>query len=133
MATLDEKQREFLANPFYAVVSTVRDDGSVHNTVVWVDVDDEGVWFNTSIGRAKERHLRNNPNVSVMVVDPANAYRWVSVSGTGRASDRGRRRGHRPPFEQVPRQGLPLPPARRSARHRSGVRPDKVEATGLDG
>ena len=86
MATLDEKQREFLANPFYAVVSTVRDDGSVHNTVVWVDVDDEGVWFNTSIGRAKERHLRNNPNVSIMVVDPANAYRWVSVSGQGELS-----------------------------------------------
>ena len=40
------------------------------------------MWFNTSIGRAKERHLRKNPNVSVMVVDPANAYHWVSVSGT---------------------------------------------------
>jgi PPOX class probable F420-dependent enzyme len=82
VATLDEKQREFLANPYYAVVSTVRDDGSVHNTVVWVDVDDEGLWFNTSIDRAKERHLRKNQNVSIIVVDPANPYKWVSVSGT---------------------------------------------------
>jgi PPOX class probable F420-dependent enzyme len=132
VATLDEKQREFLANPFYAVASTVRDDGSVHNTVVWVDVDDEGLWFNTSIGRAKERHLRNNPNVSVMVVDPANAYRWVAVSGQAEL----RTESGDADIDHLSNKYLGKDyPYRQPGEVRVTVRvsSDKVEATGLDG
>jgi len=40
------------------------------------------VIFNTAVGRAKERYLRQDPRVSLIVVDPENPYRWVSVSGT---------------------------------------------------
>ena len=40
MAKLDEKQTQFLEQPFVGVVTTLREDGSPHNTVVWVDVDD---------------------------------------------------------------------------------------------
>ncbi len=43
MATLDEKARKFLEQPFVGEVTTLRQDGSPHTTVVWVDVDDEGV------------------------------------------------------------------------------------------
>ena len=43
MAKLSERQREFLRNPYFGVVTTLREDGSPHNTVVWVDVDDEAV------------------------------------------------------------------------------------------
>jgi PPOX class probable F420-dependent enzyme len=64
--------------------TTVRPDGSLHNTVVWVDVDGEDVIFNTAIGRAKERHLRANPQVSVSVIDPEDAFHLVSVSGQAR-------------------------------------------------
>jgi PPOX class probable F420-dependent enzyme len=63
-------------------VTTLRADGSPHSTVVWIDEVDGEVWFNTAVGRAKERHLRRDPRVSVLVLDPANQYRWVAVSGT---------------------------------------------------
>ena len=82
MAALTEKAREFLRQPYVGEVTTIRPDGSPHTTVVWVDVDTDEVIFNTAVGRAKERYLRRDPRVSLIVVDPENSYRWVSVSGT---------------------------------------------------
>ena len=55
--TLTSAQTEFLENPFVGVVTDLRPDGSPHSTVVWVDVDDDGVSFNTAWPRAKPRYL----------------------------------------------------------------------------
>jgi PPOX class probable F420-dependent enzyme len=82
MAELTETQRSFIAdNPYVATATTLRRDGSPHNTIVWIDAEDGTITFNTAVGRAKERHLREDPRVAVTVVDPENTYRWVSVSG----------------------------------------------------
>src|SRR5437773_12580616 len=82
MAKLGEKQKQFLAeNPFVGTVTTLRPDGSPHSTVVWVDVEDGRVSFNTARGRAKPKHLEHDPRASLLVVDPNDAYRWVAVSG----------------------------------------------------
>jgi PPOX class probable F420-dependent enzyme len=82
VAKLTDEQRAFLReNPFPADVTTLRKDGSPHSTVVWIDEVDGEVWFNTAVGRAKERHIRHDPRVSVLVLDPSNQYRWVSLSG----------------------------------------------------
>ena len=126
MAKLDEAHAEFLSNPFYGVVATLRADGSPHQTVVWVDTDNGDVIFNTAEGRAKPKHLRATPHVSLTVVDPANGYHWVGV-GYGGAVPRGRRRAHRQAREEVPRRGLlPVPQGGRAARDRAHpCRPDR--------
>ena len=90
MAQLKDNQREFIAqNPFTGVVTTLRDDGSPHSTVVWVDVDDGKVSFNTASGRAKPRHLEHDPRVSLVVVDPSDPYKWVAVSGRAQITEDG--------------------------------------------
>jgi PPOX class probable F420-dependent enzyme len=76
-------------NPFVGVVTTLRDDGSPHSTVVWVDVDDGKVSFNTASGRAKPRHLEHDSQVSLVVVDPSDSYRWLAVSGTAEVTHEG--------------------------------------------
>ena len=82
-ATLSEAQLRFLAeNPFVGVLTTLRPDGSPHSTVVWVDVEAGAVSFNTEEGRAKVRHLDEDPRVALIVVDPSDPYKWVSISGT---------------------------------------------------
>jgi PPOX class probable F420-dependent enzyme len=86
---LTPNQREFLEHPYYAAVTTVREDGSPHTTVVWVDVDDEGVFFNTATGRAKPRHLERIPHVSLTVIDPSDGYRWISVDGQAEITTEG--------------------------------------------
>lgn len=87
--SLTDQQRKFLEQPYYATVTTVREDGSPHTTVVWVDVDDEGVLFNTATGRAKPRHLERDPRVSLTVIDPSDGYRWISVDGRAEITTEG--------------------------------------------
>src|SRR5581483_9446820 len=90
MAQLTSEQKQFLGNPYYAVVTTLRADGSPHSTVVWVDVDDDGTpSFNTARGRAKPRHLERDPRASLLVVDPQDGYKWVAVSGRAELTEDG--------------------------------------------
>ena len=90
MSKLKEQQKEFLdENPFVGIVTTLRDDGSPHTTVVWVDVDEGKPSFNTALGRAKPNHLQHDPRASLLVVDPNNAYKWVAVSGHTQLTENG--------------------------------------------
>lgn len=81
MAKIPEKAAELLRGKNFAHVVTLREDGSPHLTVVWIDYDGRHVLFNTAIGRAKERHLRRDPRAAVEVLDPNDPYHYVAVSG----------------------------------------------------
>jgi PPOX class probable F420-dependent enzyme len=90
MSKLKEQQKQFLdENPFVGIVTTLRDDGSPHSTVVWVDMDNGKPSFYTALGRAKPNHLQHDPRASLLVVDPNNAYRWVAVSGHTQLTENG--------------------------------------------
>jgi PPOX class probable F420-dependent enzyme len=86
---LTRAQRAFLENPYIGVATTLRPDGSPHSTPVWVDVDEEGVSFNTARPRAKPRQLEADPRVSLVVVDPNDELRWVGITGTATLVDEG--------------------------------------------
>ena len=87
---LSAPQRRFIdENPYVGVVTTLREDGSPHSTVVWVDVEDGKVSFNTARGRAKPNHLERDPRASLLVVDPNNPYKWVAVSGHAELTEDG--------------------------------------------
>jgi PPOX class probable F420-dependent enzyme len=90
MAKLEEKPRKFLdENPHVGVATTLREDGSPHSTIVWVDVEDGKVSFNTARGRAKAKHLERDPRASLLMVDPNNAWKWVAVSGLAELTEKG--------------------------------------------
>ena len=90
MAQLSDAQRAFLQdNPFVGTVTTLRDDGSPHSTVVWIDATDDAVLFNSPASGAKVRHIRADPRISVVVIDPAEMYRWVGVTGTAEIVEEG--------------------------------------------
>src|SRR3954464_14443087 len=90
MAKLDEKPRKFLdESPHVGVATTLREDGSPHSTIVWVDVEDGKVSFNTARGRAKSKHLERDPRAALLMVDPNNSYKWVAVSGPAELTEEG--------------------------------------------
>jgi PPOX class probable F420-dependent enzyme len=90
MAKLEEKPCKFLdESPYVGVATTLREDGSPHSTIVWVDVEGDKVSFNTALGRAKPRHLEHDPRASVLMVDPNNSYKWVAVSGPAELTEEG--------------------------------------------
>jgi PPOX class probable F420-dependent enzyme len=79
---LTDAHRKLFRDANYAVVTTVRPDGSPQSTVVWADLDDDGVpTFNTARGRAKPSNLENDGRVSMLVVKDGDFYTWVSVDG----------------------------------------------------
>jgi PPOX class probable F420-dependent enzyme len=86
---LSAVERRFLENPYVGVVTTLHPDGSPQSTVVWVDVDDHGPSINTAHGRVKPRNLAKDGRVSLVVVDPKDAYRWVKINGTATLVDDG--------------------------------------------
>ena len=90
MAKLEEEPCKFLdENPYVGVATTLREDGSPHSTIVWVDVEGDKVSFNTALGRAKPKHLEHDPRASVLMVDPNNSYKWVAVSGPAELTEEG--------------------------------------------
>jgi PPOX class probable F420-dependent enzyme len=90
MSKLNGQETRFLdENPFVGVVTTLREDGSPHSTIVWVDVDEGKPSFNTATGRAKPKHLEHDPRASLLVVDPNDSYKWVAVSGRTRVTEDG--------------------------------------------
>jgi PPOX class probable F420-dependent enzyme len=44
-------------------VATTCPDGSPHVSPMWVGLDEDSPWFNTLVGRVKERNLRHDPRV----------------------------------------------------------------------
>jgi PPOX class probable F420-dependent enzyme len=65
-----------------AFIATADADGQPQVTPVWIDVIDGKPAFNTAVGRAKERHLRRDPRISLAITDPENPYSYVEVQGT---------------------------------------------------
>jgi PPOX class probable F420-dependent enzyme len=131
---LGRKQKQFLdENPFVGVATTLREDGSPHATVVWVDTEDGKVSFNTARGRAKERHIARDPRASLLVVDPENPYRWVAVSGRAELTDE----GADPQIDKLAKKylGKDEYPARspREERVKVLIEPEHVDASGIDG
>lgn len=134
MAQLSNAQRAFVQdNPYVGTVTTLRADGSPHSTVVWVDTDGDAVLFNTARGRAKERHILRDPRVSVAVVDPQDAFRWVAVTGTAELVDDGAD-DH---IDRLAKKylGADSYPFRNAAEQRVIVRitVDRVDGIGIDG
>lgn len=81
MAGLNEKQAQLLLDKNFASVATIREDGTPHVTPVWVDFDGEHVVFNTAAPRAKWKHIKRDPRVTVEVHSLENPYEYVTVTG----------------------------------------------------
>lgn len=132
MSSLSQEQQQFLDNPYVAVVTTLRADGSPHATVVWIEQENGEVSFNTATGRAKERHLKADPRLSVIVVDPQNAHQWVAISGQGELTSD----DADPQIDRLAKKylGKDEYPWRSESEQRVKVRirPDKIDASGFD-
>jgi PPOX class probable F420-dependent enzyme len=132
VAKLDEKQLKFLEQPYVGIVTTLRDDGSPHNTVVWVDVEDGVPSFNTALGRAKPKHIEKDPRAALIVVDPTDSFKWIAVDGKAELTTD----GADSQIDKLAKKylGVDEYPYRNDAEQRVKVRitPEHVTASGLD-
>ena len=62
-------------------VTVITPRGALLTHIMWIDYEDGRVLTSSRVGSAKGKALRADPRIAVSVVDRANPWRWVSVSG----------------------------------------------------
>ena len=72
---------ELLHAAIPAHVSFLDDEGRIMTTILWVHERHGLVLTSSPAGSVKGRILRERPQVSVSVVDPANQFHRVTISG----------------------------------------------------
>ena len=68
-------------NKAFLFLATVNQKGIPQVTPVWFDSDDEYILINTNEGRVKDRNMKNQPEVAMVIQDPKNPYRYLGIQG----------------------------------------------------
>lgn len=79
---VDPIYRELLERPIACVVSLLGNDGRINQTPMWFDYEGDKVLINVASHRKKVEWIRKNPRLSLILVNPENAYHWVSFKCT---------------------------------------------------
>lgn len=78
-----KEQDAFIREHRFAIVTTLRKDGSPSNSAVFVVVDGDDVTFSTTEDRLKTRTIEKDPRVAVTLADGAEPFRFLTVEGSG--------------------------------------------------
>jgi PPOX class probable F420-dependent enzyme len=78
---LPDELQELLAKPNPSVIGTVTPDGSPNTVATWYVWEDGRVLVNMDEGRKRLEYLRENPRVSITVLDGDQWYRHVTLHG----------------------------------------------------
>jgi PPOX class probable F420-dependent enzyme len=76
-----DRIRDFLVAPQPAVMASVRPDGQPVTVATWYLLDGDEVLVNMDAGRRRLAYLRQDPRVSLTVLDGTDWYTHVSVQG----------------------------------------------------
>lgn len=80
-AAIPDSHLDLFIRPVCGTLTTIGADGGPQSSLVWVDLDDGCVRFNTTLDREKGRNLLSNPRASLLLVDPENTARYVQIRG----------------------------------------------------
>jgi PPOX class probable F420-dependent enzyme len=78
---LSEAAREMLAKANPAVIATVRADGQPVSAATWYLLRDDRILVNMDHGRVRLQHMKNDPRVSITVIDEGDWYTHLTVIG----------------------------------------------------
>jgi PPOX class probable F420-dependent enzyme len=80
---LDPSYQQLIDGPTTVTLATTSSDGRVQLNPMWFEAspDRQFVHINTAKGRAKDRHMRSSPSVSVQAINAANPYHWLTIYG----------------------------------------------------
>ncbi|MBP8533921.1 PPOX class F420-dependent oxidoreductase [Streptomyces sp. MK37H] len=78
---LPEAAVAMLEKPNPAVIATIRSDGQPVSTATWYLWDDGRILVNMDEGRKRLDHIRNDPRVTLTVLDEANWYNHITLIG----------------------------------------------------
>lgn len=78
---IPDEVRTFLDATRFATIATVDPDGAPRQAVIWYTLDGDEIVLNSAVGRRWPSNLLRDPRVAFSVVDAADGYRWVGLTG----------------------------------------------------
>jgi PPOX class probable F420-dependent enzyme len=81
------EQDEFINKNRWAVVTTLRKDGSPTSSVIFYARSGDELIFSTTESRLKARTLRRDPRIAVAVLDEGAPHGFVTVEGKASIQD----------------------------------------------
>jgi PPOX class probable F420-dependent enzyme len=78
---IPEKYRDLATAPLIAALATTLSNGTPQVTPVWFSYTDGYFYVNTAAGRVKEKAMKKNPYVALLIMDPKSVYRYLAVRG----------------------------------------------------
>lgn len=72
---------DLIDGPYWAALTTIMPDGQPQCTPIWCNRDGDDILINTMQGFRKEKNLRANPQVSLLVYDPRRPTRNIEIRG----------------------------------------------------
>jgi PPOX class probable F420-dependent enzyme len=78
---IPESHRDLIEGRFCAALTTLMPDGHPQTTPVWCNREGDCILINTMQGFRKEKNMRLNPKVTLLVYDPANPAHCVEIRG----------------------------------------------------
>lgn len=82
LADLDPIYRDLLDRPVVVVLAVIGPDGRPGLTPMWFDYEGDTILVNTASHRPKCQWIRDNPQMTMILVNPDNPYHWMSLKIT---------------------------------------------------
>ncbi len=82
LADLDPIYKQLLDMPITVTLGLTGPDGRVNLTPMWFDYEGDTILVNTASHRAKSGWIRENPRLTILIVNPENPYHWISIKCT---------------------------------------------------
>jgi PPOX class probable F420-dependent enzyme len=79
---LDPIYKDLLDRPITITLGLIGPDGRVGLTPMWFDYEGDYVLVNTAAHRRKCGWIRDNPQLTILIVNPDNPYHWVQIKCT---------------------------------------------------
>ena len=65
----------------FLFLATVNAKGQPQVSPVWFDTDDGHILINTNEGRLKDRNMKSQKDVAMVIQDPQDPYRYLGIRG----------------------------------------------------
>jgi len=82
ISNLDDTYKQLMDKPLACVMAVMGGDGRPNLTPMWFDYEGDTVLVNVASHRRKTSWIRDNPQVSILIMNPENMYHWMSIKVT---------------------------------------------------
>lgn len=82
ISDLDETYKQLMDKPIPVVMAVIGGDGRPNLTPMWFDYEGDKVLVNVAEHRKKTSWIRATPEITLLLLNPANMYHWMSMKVT---------------------------------------------------